>query len=70
MINPEIANPHISEVSESANYKSDNFSATYCRFIWAVLVRMTADNFERFVYVKEMHARTMRLQIADEIVQI
>jgi hypothetical protein len=39
-------------------------------FIWAALVSMTADNFERLVYVKEMHALTMRSQVADEIVQI
>ncbi len=40
------------------------------RFIWAALVRMTADNFERLVYVKEMHTLTMRSQVADDIVQI
>jgi hypothetical protein len=29
MINPEITNPHISEVSQPANYKEENFSASY-----------------------------------------
>jgi hypothetical protein len=29
MINPQIENPHISEVSQSVNYKSDNFSVSY-----------------------------------------